>query len=66
MPIPNYETFMLPVLRLFGEGAKNINECLPKLKDEFGITDEEAEEPIPSVLGMSSSCCRRTRMRSVR
>jgi restriction system protein len=48
MPIPNYETFMLPVLRLFGEGAKNINECLPKLKAEFGITDEEAEELIPS------------------
>jgi hypothetical protein len=36
MPIPDCETFMLPVLRLFGEGARNINECLPKLKDVFG------------------------------
>lgn len=42
MPIPDYETLMLPVLRLFGEGVKNVAECLPRLKSEFEITDEEA------------------------
>lgn len=48
MPVPDYETLMLPVLRLFGSGAKNVAECVPALKDEFGITDEEARELIPS------------------
>lgn len=48
MTIPDYETLMLPVLRLFAAGAKNVNECLPKLKEEFGITESEAEELIPS------------------
>lgn len=48
MPVPDYETLMLPVLRLFAEGAKNISECVPRLKDQFGISDEEARELIPS------------------
>lgn len=48
MPVPDYETFMLPVLRLFAEGAKNVSECIPRLKDQFGISDEEARELIPS------------------
>lgn len=39
---------MLPVLRLFAEGAKNVAECLPRLRTEFDITDEEAEELLPS------------------
>ncbi len=47
MPVPDCETLMLPVLWLFGSGAKNVAECLPALKDEFGITDEEARELIP-------------------
>lgn len=48
MPVPDYETLMLPVLRLFAEGAKNVAECLPHLRTEFGITDEEAAEMLPS------------------
>lgn len=48
MPVPDYETLMLPVLRLFGAGAKNVAECVPRIKDEFGISDEEAQELIPS------------------
>ena len=48
MPVPDYETLMLPVLRLIASGAKNVSECLPTLKDEFGISDEEARELIPS------------------
>ena len=39
MAIPDYETLMLPVLRLFSSGAKNVSECLPAVKREFGITD---------------------------
>lgn len=48
MPIPDYETLMLPVLRLFEQGAKNVSECVPVLKDEFCISDDEAAELIPS------------------
>lgn len=48
MPVPDYETLMLPVLRLFEGGAKNVAECVPAIKEEFDITDEEAEELIPS------------------
>lgn len=48
MAIPDYETLMLPVLKLFSSGAKNVSECLPAVKREFGITDQEAEELLPS------------------
>jgi restriction system protein len=48
MTIPDYETLMLPVLKLFASGAKNVSECLPAVKREFGITDQEAEELLPS------------------
>jgi restriction system protein len=48
MPIPDYETLMLPVLRMFSDGMKNVAECLPRLRSEFGITDEEAAELLPS------------------
>ena len=48
MPIPDYETLMLPVLKLFASGAKNVSECVPAIKQQFAITDEEAEELLPS------------------
>lgn len=48
MPVPDYETLMLPVLRLFSEGVNNVAECLPRLRSEFDISDEEASELLPS------------------
>lgn len=39
---------MLPVLRLFGDGAQNVADCLPRIRSEFGITNEEAEQVLPS------------------
>ncbi len=48
MTIPDYETLMLPVLKLFASGANNVAECLPAIKQQFSITDEEAEELLPS------------------
>jgi restriction system protein len=48
MPIPDYETLMLPVLRAFASGATSVNDCLPFLIKDFGITSEEAAELIPS------------------
>jgi restriction system protein len=39
---------MLPVLRQFEQGATNVAACVPPIKQQFGITDEEAQELIPS------------------
>jgi restriction system protein len=48
MPIPDFQTAMLPVLRAFNEGAQSVSDVLPVLRAEFAITDQEAEELIPS------------------
>ena len=48
MAIPNYETLMLPVLKLFADGTPNIAACVPILQEQFDISDEEASELIPS------------------
>jgi restriction system protein len=48
MPIPDFQTLMLPVLRLFGEGKTNVLQCLPELQVEFDISEAEAAEMNPS------------------
>ena len=48
MPIPDFQTAMLPVLRAFSSVAKSVAEVLPVLRAEFSISDEEAEELLPS------------------
>ncbi|MGF1501472.1 MAG: restriction endonuclease [Paracoccaceae bacterium] len=48
MPVPDYQTLMLPVLRLLAEGRGSVKACLPDIIGEFDITDEEAAELSPS------------------
>lgn len=48
MPIPDFQTAMLPVLRAFGEGAHSVADVLPTLRHEFAITDNEAAQILPS------------------
>lgn len=48
MPIPDYETLMLPTLRLFADGAPNVAAIVPKIQQQFSVTDEEATELLPS------------------
>ena len=48
MPSPDFQTAMLPVLRAFANGAVSVADVLPVLRAEFAITDEEADELIPS------------------
>jgi restriction system protein len=48
MAIPDFQTLMLPVLKLFNEGAQNVAEILPTLQKQFQISDEEAAELNPS------------------
>ncbi len=39
---------MLPVLRAFKDGAKNVADTLPTLRNEFAVTEDEAQELLPS------------------
>jgi restriction system protein len=48
MPVPDYETMMLPVLRMFADGATSVGDCVTRLRDLYKLTDEEASELIPS------------------
>ncbi|RWM02187.1 restriction endonuclease [Mesorhizobium sp.] len=48
MTIPDYQTLMLPVLRLAAEGEKRVVDVLDRIADEFGLTPEEREELLPS------------------
>lgn len=48
MAIPDYETMMRPFLAAIANGAKNVSEATPALKQAFGISDAEAEEVLPS------------------
>lgn len=48
MPIPDFQTLMLPVLRQFAAGAQNVAQMLPSLQNEFEISDEEAAVMNPS------------------
>lgn len=59
MPIPDYETLMLPLLRLTSDGAEHsIDGLASKLADEFKLTASEREQRIPS--GQSSYIKNRT------
>ncbi|MCU0826392.1 MAG: restriction endonuclease [Tabrizicola sp.] len=48
MPVPDFQTLMLPVLRAFDSGAETVGECLPILQKMFDISEEEAAELLPS------------------
>lgn len=49
MPIPDYQTLMLPVLRLLGDGAEQAaGSVIDALSVEFGLTPEEREQLVRS------------------
>lgn len=49
MPIPDYQTAMLPLLRLAADGAEHrFRDAIETLANEFGLTDEERGEMLPS------------------
>jgi restriction system protein len=48
MPIPDYQTLMLPVLRSATKGEVRISDIIPQLADEFDLTPEEREILLPS------------------
>lgn len=48
MPIPDYQTLMLPVLKHAAAGETRASEVADKVAAEFGLTREECEELLPS------------------
>lgn len=48
MAIPDYQTLMLPVLRLAAEGEWRVPMAAEKIADEFALTEQEREELLPS------------------
>lgn len=49
MPIPDYQSCMLPLLRYAGDGEEHqLKEAVQKLAQDFKLTDEELNEFLPS------------------
>lgn len=48
MPIPDYQTLMLPVLRLTALGETSAPEMAEAIADEFGLTEAERKQLLPS------------------
>jgi restriction system protein len=46
--IPDYQTLMLPVLRAATGGEVRISDVIPALADEFGLSEAERAEMLPS------------------
>lgn len=49
MPIPDYQTLMLPLLRCFADGKEHsIQDLVNTLAGEFSLSQEELRELLPS------------------
>lgn len=49
MAIPDYQSIMLPLLRLAGDGEEHsLRETIETLADQFSLSDEERRELLPS------------------
>ncbi len=48
MPVPDYQTLMLPVLKLVASGYETIPECLQPLSQSFDLTEDEVGQLLPS------------------
>lgn len=48
MTVPDYQAFMRPVLHLAAQGERPIRECVKLAADEFGLSEDDREELLPS------------------
>lgn len=54
MAIPDFQTLMLPILKVAGDGQeKRIGDVINLLANEFGLTEEERRQLLPSGKGKS-------------
>jgi restriction system protein len=50
MPIPDFQTLMLPILKLATDGEQSNKDCIKIISDQFSLSPEEREELLPSSL----------------
>lgn len=48
MPVPDFQTFILPVLQLFADGKATIKDCIEPLKEQLDISEEDAQLTLQS------------------
>ncbi len=48
MPVPDYQTLMLPVLKRAAKQDIRVPEIEDKIAQEFGLTQQERDELLPS------------------
>ncbi len=48
MAIPDYQSLMLPVLRLDADGETRVPDAAEKLADQLGLSVAEREKMLPS------------------
>ncbi|MBS1057971.1 restriction endonuclease [Gluconobacter kondonii] len=48
MAIPDYQTLMLPVLRLAAAGQQRVADAAEQIADDLGLSPDEREEMLPS------------------
>ncbi|EJL22924.1 winged helix-turn-helix domain-containing protein [Novosphingobium sp. AP12] len=48
MAIPDYQTLMLPVLRLAATGEQRVADAAKRIADDLGLSPDEREEMLPS------------------
>ena len=49
MPIPDYQSIMLPILKFIGDGKeRSLRETIESLAQQFGLSEEERKELLPS------------------
>jgi restriction endonuclease Mrr len=49
MSVPDFQSIMLPLLLLAGDGQDHtLSEAIEQLAVYFSLTDEERKEPLPS------------------
>lgn len=48
MPIPDFQTLMLPTLRLASQGEVRVRDLVSGIATQFGLTEEELAERLPS------------------
>jgi len=49
MAIPDFQSLMLPLLRIAGDGQEHsVGECQDALAEQFGLSEEEVRELLPS------------------
>ncbi|EFA68247.1 hypothetical protein CRC_03304, partial [Cylindrospermopsis raciborskii CS-505] len=47
MPIPDYQTLMLPVLRSAAQGEVKLGDIASSLAESLGLSEEEVSELLP-------------------